>query len=343
MPRSAGGPLCAVLVVCCAAAGHAQGRTDTVALANGDRITGEVLRLERGRLEFKTDDAGTLYLEWDKLTSVLTTRLVEVATGDGTTYLGTLVQARSRAIAVAASAGAVAIDMTEVTSMTPIGRSFWRKLDGSIDAGFNYTQSSGVGQMALNSDIVYRRLASQVRVVGSMTLTRTDGDEGRDDRATADISYQRTPWQRWFVLGFGRFETNESLGLRLRSQVGAAMGPRLINSNRSQMSIGAGVGVNDERGVDVEPTRNVEAVLLFQASYFTYDRPTTSFDVRVQYYPSLTNRGRRRTQLDASVRQELLRDLFVALTLYDSYDSRPPNEAADRNDVGIVTSTGWTY
>ena len=44
-----------------------QGRTDVVTLANGDRITGEVVRLERGRLEFKTDDAGTLYLEWDKL------------------------------------------------------------------------------------------------------------------------------------------------------------------------------------------------------------------------------------------------------------------------------------
>ena len=53
----------------------AQGRTDVVSLANGDRITGEVMRLERGRLEFKTDDAGTLYLEWDKLASVVATAL----------------------------------------------------------------------------------------------------------------------------------------------------------------------------------------------------------------------------------------------------------------------------
>jgi hypothetical protein len=45
-----------------------------VTLANGDRITGEVKRLDRGRLEFSTDDAGTLYLEWDKLVSVVATR-----------------------------------------------------------------------------------------------------------------------------------------------------------------------------------------------------------------------------------------------------------------------------
>jgi hypothetical protein len=332
-----------VLVASLSVTARAQGRTDIVTLVNADRISGEVLRLERGRLEFKTDNAGTLYLEWDKLRSVLTTRLVEVATADGRRYLGSLVQAPSRAISVATLAGGVRLRMAEVTSITPIGRSFWRKLDGSMDAGFNYTQSSGVGQLTFNSDLVYRRPASQARLVGSMTLTRSDGDEERSDRASVDMSYQRSPWPRWFVLGFGRFETNESLGLTLRSQVGGAMGPRLINSNRAQMSVGAGVGVNDERGVDVEPTRNLEALLLFQSSYFTYDRPTTSLDVRLQYYPSLSNRGRHRAQLDTSVRQELLSDLFVALTLFNSYDSRPPNEAADSNDVGIIASIGWTY
>ena len=342
MRWSARGALSVVLVVGLPAAGTAQGRTDVVTLANGDRITGEILRLERGRLEFKTDDAGTLYPEWDKLTSVLTSRLVEVGTGDGSMYLGSLVKAPNRSVSVSTVGGQVTLRMREVTSITPIGRSFWRKLDGSVDAGFNYTQSSGVGQMTLNSDTVYRRPASQTRLVASMTVTHTDED-GRDDRATVDFSYQRTRWQRWFVLGFGRFETNESLGLTLRSQAGAAVGPRLVNSNRAQLSVGAGLGVNDERGVDVESTRNVEAVILAQTSYFTYDRPTTNLDVRLQYYPSLSNRGRHRAQLDASIKQELLKDLFVALTLYNSYDNRPPNQAADRNDVGIVASVGWTY
>ena len=69
---------------------HAQGRTDVVTLANGDRITGEIVRLERGRLEFKTDDAGTLYLEWDKLSSLVAKRLVEVLTTDGGRFLGSL-------------------------------------------------------------------------------------------------------------------------------------------------------------------------------------------------------------------------------------------------------------
>ena len=71
--------LAIALTLSVSATSHAQVRTDVVTLANGDRITGEVAHLDRGRLEFKTDDAGTLYLEWDKLSSVVATRRVRSA------------------------------------------------------------------------------------------------------------------------------------------------------------------------------------------------------------------------------------------------------------------------
>ena len=37
-------------------------KTDVVVLKNGDKITGEVKTLERGRLEFSTDSMGTVYI-----------------------------------------------------------------------------------------------------------------------------------------------------------------------------------------------------------------------------------------------------------------------------------------
>jgi hypothetical protein len=141
----------------------------------------------------------------------------------------------------------------------------------------------------------------------------------------------------------GRFETNESLGLELRSQGGIATGPRIVNTSRAQVVAGAGVVVNDERGVDVESTRNIEALFLFSASYFTYDRPKTNLDIDVQYYPSLNDWGRQRLQLDVNMKYELFKDFFAAFTLYNSYDNRPPNPDADRNDIGIVTSLGWSF
>ena len=333
----------AALVMLLGVGARGQVRTDVVTLGNGDRITGEVARLERGRLEFKTDDAGTLYLEWDKLVSVVALRVFEIVTADGRRYLGALGRGTSRSIVVKTPEGEASLPMVEVTGIAPIGTSFWRKLDGAVDAGFNYTRSSGVAQLNFDSDTVYRRPAFQARLTTSVTVTENDDGSGRDDRGSLEASYLRYPWRRWFVSAATRFETNTSLGLELRSQIGGAVGPRLVNSNRAQLALGAGLVVNDERGVDVEPTQNLEALLLFRTSFYTYDRPTTSLDISVQYYPSLSNAGRHRVQLDAGIKREFWKDLFVNLGVYNSFDSRPPNAAADTNDVGLVLSIGWTY
>jgi hypothetical protein len=322
---------------------YAQGRTDVVTLANGDHITGEVIRLERGRLEFKTDDAGTLYLEWDKLSSLVANRFVEVLTGNGQRYLGTLGPSAARSISVLSLGGPVSLPMSDVTLVTPIGRSLWSKIDGSIDLGYNYTRSSGVAQFNLNSDTLYRRPAASIRLTASATVTQKDDDSGRDDRGTIEASYLRYPLQHWFVTAAGRFETNESLGLLLRSQIGAAVGPRLINSSRAQMTVGAGLAVNEEHGVDVEPTQNLEGLLVFRTSYYTYDRPKTNVDLSLQYYPSLSNTGRQRVQADVGLKRELWKDFFASLTLFNTFDSRPPNPSADQNDVGFVFSLGWSY
>ena len=149
-----------ILGVAAAVPARAQGKTDVATLSNGDRITGEVEGLDRGRLEFDTDDAGTLFFEWEKL---LTPRR-DVARVRGR-------DRRRRALRRHADGGARpihrdqrdgrvdAVAMKDVVLITPIGRSFWSKLDGSIDAGFSYTKSSGIAQFNLNSETVYRKPA----------------------------------------------------------------------------------------------------------------------------------------------------------------------------------------
>jgi hypothetical protein len=321
----------------------AQPRTDIVVLGNGDRITGEVIRLERGRLEFKTDEAGTLYIEWDNINRLEAVRVFEVATSDGRRFIGSLAQSAGRTLSIASPEGTALLAIPDVTQISPVGASFWRKLDGSFDAGFNYTQSSGVAQLNVNSDTVFRRPRFEARLDVSLTATRQDEDGERDDRASLDASYVRYRGTRWFVGAAGRFETNESLGLRLRSQAGVTAGPRLINSNRAQLAVSAGLVVNEEQAVDAESTSNVEAAFAIESSYFTYDRPKTDLAMKVQYYPSLSDTGRHRLQLDANAKREFWKDLFLALNVYDSFDSRPPNAAFDNNDVGVVFSIGWNY
>ena len=242
-------------------AAWAQGRTDVVTLLNGDRITGEIVELSRGRLELKTDDAGTLEIEWDNVATLVAVRRFEVETSDGRRLLGSLGPPASRVLAVQTAEGLASLPMTEVTRVTPIGASFWKKLEGSVDAGFTYTHSSGVAQTTLNTDTIYRRPAFLFKLTSSATVTqRSDGTED-DDRSAISFAYNRYRGRRLLVGGYASLESNESLGLKLRSQVGGVAGLRLVNSNKAQVEVSAGLVVNDERGVDAEATRNVEGIV----------------------------------------------------------------------------------
>jgi hypothetical protein len=53
--------------------------------------------------------------------------------------------------------------------------------------------------------------------------------------------------------------------------------------------------------------------------------------------------GRFLLTLNAPVRCELWHDFFIAVSLYDSYDNRPPASSTLKNDVGVKLTLGWSY
>ena len=331
-----------VLLLLAAAPAFAQ-KTDVITLQNGDRITGEVKRLDRGRVEFSTDDIGTIYLEWDKIATLISTNMFEVVMSDGSRFLGSLRSDSTGMLSVVGPLGAGPLSLIEVTGIRQIGTSFWARLDGSLDIGFSYTRSSTIAQLNLNSTTVYRRPAFEGRLAGTATLTASEDESQSDDRASLQLNTFRYRGQRrYFGLG-GGVETNDSLGLVLRTQAGITGGARWVNTNRAQMWTGAGVAVNNEQGVDTETTQNVEAIMNLRASYYSYDRPRTNLDVSLEYYPSLSDWGRQRIQFDTALRREVFKDFFASVTVFDSFDSRPPNPESNRNDFGVVLSFGWTY
>ena len=76
---------------------------------------------------------------------------------------------------------------------------------------------------------------------------------------------------------------------------------------------------------------------------FRFDDPEVDLTTSVFAVPSLTEFGRYRLEFEARLRYEIFKDLFFAINLFDSFDSRPPIEGLERNDFGITTSIGWSF
>ena len=180
------------------------------------------------------------HLEWDKVVSVVAaTRQVEVVTTDGRRFLGTLGPGRP-----VDDGGHIRghhiVSMSEVTMIAPIGTSFWRQARwlGRFRLQLHPVERRRSAQRELGHRVSQARVSFGVhRVVHEDATGRRRGRRQRPER--------RRPWidrgvtfcaihGRVDSSPAGAFETNESLGLTLRSQLGRRLGPRLVNTNRAR-------------------------------------------------------------------------------------------------------------
>lgn len=317
-------------------------KTDVVRLVNGDTLTCEIKLLNQGRLEVSTDHLGTVDIEWDKVVSVVATRVFRVETSDGLRLLGQLATTRQGYLDIIEQGGTVPVDHLAVVYIAPIGRRFWNQVDGSLDLGLSYTQSSGVGQLTFSASAVYRRPELQLAASASSYLTRQEEAEDTS-RHAVDLIGARSFRARSLWLVQGGFMRNRELGYELRSTGSAGIGHFMVRSNRAVLVVAGGLSASSELPVDGDATESLDALLVVRQSYFTYDSPKTDISTILNVYPGLSQWGRVRLEFDGKVKREIVKDFTVGVSIYDSYDTRPPSADARKNDIGFSVTVGWTF
>lgn len=316
-------------------------KTDVVQLANGDRITGEIKRLERGKLRLKTTALDTVYVEWDKVAELSSTYAFEFESTQGTRHFGRLtIVAPGMGRIDDEDGSSVTLPLLEIVEITPIEESFLARLDGNFSLGFNYSRGSDVGQLQTDADVQHRTRQTRTELDLSFTITK-DSEEERTSRDSLSMTHTRYR-ERWFGWFQGLLEQNESLGLDVRTSVAAGGGRSLISTSSTVLDLGAGLSFSEENSADsASGSSVVEGVLRVAYSIFRFTGREVDSDFELLVYPGITESGRVRGELDASVRREIAKDFFVQLSGYYSYDNEPPAGAEER-DYGIYTSLGWS-
>jgi len=318
-------------------------KTDIVVLKNGDRITGEVKTLERGKLTFSTDTMGTVYIEWEDIQEVFSTVGQAIELTNGQRFYGPLAKAENEEMmTVKTEQGPVGLSTTDIVAMYPVEASFWDRLDVSADLGFAWDKASSVGKytIGLKSELRNPRFINRNTFTSEITT-----QEGRDDttRAAFDALHLVFHQDKRYHAFFGTAESNDELGIDLRVLAGAGYGAVPIRSQRSWLSIGAGLAVNHEIPVEGESEDNLEAVGMVTYDYYKYSEPERSFTTNLRVFPSLTDFGRWRATFDLDFRLELVKDFFWKLNFYSSYESDPISEEASSSDYGVTSSLGYKF
>ena len=343
--RAGRGCLLLVLALASAAAVGAP-KIDIIVFENGDRLTGEVKGLEHGKLRFDTDATGTISIEWARLKSLESRQVLQVELVSGIRYVGQSVTASAPGkLRVAAPSGAQPdeFDLAQIVRVDPIEQgNIVARLDGYLTAGYDYTKANDLQTFTFTGGLSYRDERVRRSLDGSLTNTTQDTVED-SSRFDVDANNRWLLAKRRFYQGFASFEGNDELGLDLRTSIGAAFGKYLVQNNRQEWSIVAGIAVTREDFFTQPTDESLEAILGTEYSFFRFDDPEANIDASLYLLPSLTESGRVRSEAKLRSRYEIIDDLFFEISLYGSYDTDADAEADTKSDYGVTTSVGYSF
>lgn len=320
-------------------------KTDLVYLTNGDRVTCEVKTLERGRLTIKTANMGTLTVEWEAIDRIVTDKTLEILLTNGRRVLGELADSgETRVLAVERANVSERLDVDDVAALDQVlvDQSFWQRLDGKAGLGLNYTKGSEVGQLFFTGNTKYRKVRSEYQLNWSTILTSSQGDDSQ--RGNLGGAYRRFLENRWFWTALANYDRNDELGIDGRISAGGGGGRTLLQSKGSRAAVVAGaVATRENTAAQGENDTNIEAILVGDLAFFKFSVPKTDFRTTLTIWPSITDWGRVRGNLDATLGQHIFTDDFsLDLTAYLTYDSSPPS-GGEKEDYGVITSLNYTF
>lgn len=337
---------CLVCTVCAAfllpLPARARDKVDVIRLKNGDNVTGEIQLLEYGQLSVSTDSMSTVEIRWPDVTAVHSRQTFIVEDNAGGRYVGTLSTDNQRRISVGDAAGA-RIEILSVTRIAPGEATFWNRLQGSFSLGVDYAKASDIATVSTSSQLNYRAPANGWTLSFDANSTK-DPSQGTLDRSTLNYQYQWHRPQRRFWFGLTSLERNEETGIEARFLLGGGIGKYFLQTARSELSglIGV-VGVEEWATGEQDSAGSAETLLGGSYRIFKFSSPKVSLNSNALLFKSITESGRYRTNLNLTLRQEIVKDFYLDLSVYQSYDSDPPDVSADQDDYGVTTSLGYSF
>ena len=317
-------------------------KIDTIYYQKGDRITAEVKSLENNQLKLSTDDAGTVYVEWDKIDSVKILNAMRIVLDDGKILYGKLLTAGEvgKCYIWGSEGDPLLMELFRIVSLAAMEEKFIDRLSGTLSSGFSYVKSTQVMQMNFDASVKYTAEKNQLELAYDGLFSQ-DPSSGYSQNQSGGATAIRLLPKNWFLLTQLYLESNSEMDLDLRTSLTLAGGNAFIRSNSSVLYGALGLAANRELSLG-DAQNNLEGVITSKYSVFIYDDPEVSFTVEGDVLPSLTTLGRVRANIDSSLSWEIIKDFYLKWTFYYNYDSQPLSEGAEKNDWA-VTLIGLEY
>jgi putative salt-induced outer membrane protein YdiY len=316
---------------------HAQ--QDVIVTTTGERLVGEIIRVEKDVLTFSTGYSDSDFkIEWDKVASLESTRQFLVETFDGKRLTGSLtpVPAGKGAVQIAGTT----LPLADVSAVQPVEASFWKRFDAGVDFGYSMTRTNSAKQLSLGANLSYRD-PQYYDVLFVNVFSSTQANAPDTQRWDVANDFRRFLGSRWYINTTQEFLNSEEQGLDLRTTIGGGGGRYLMRSSSQHLALGGGLAWTKENYTDATPAKDSGEAYL-PTEFMTEHLKITDFITRFTYYPSLTIDDRYRLAYRFDFDFNLPGDWYFRVGFFDNYDSQPPG-GFSQNDYGWSNAFGFKF
>ena len=320
-------------------------KTDTLVLLNGNIITGEIKKLDYGRMLYKTSGMGSVNVKRENIKAFKSNKKFEVLLNNGDVYFGSfgMVDNKSRTVKLNFINGFDTIAINSIVEIYPIKNRFWKRISGNADVGFSYTKGSKIGSFSFSGNVNHRERKFENNLKWN-NIDTYSGDSLSSVKSDLTLYSMKRINKGWSVGGFMGYNINSELGLDLRLMISTVVNYDLIYTQRHRFYFSVGpVGNMEWNKEKSNPDKNLEAIVSAAYRYYKYSSPELQITSLLATFTGLTpgKRWRFNYTLDANI--EIVNNFYLGVRFYLDFDDSVKGEDVSKTDWGSTMTVGYSF
>lgn len=317
-------------------------QNDSIRLKNNDLLVGEVKSLTTGVLIIETDYSDKDFnIEFNKVRALVIQKKCIIMFTNGRRRFGNIKTDEEGVVVITLEDGEIEkYKLNEVIALQEISSSFWSRISGAIDLGYNFTKANNDAQFTLAGEIEYT--GEKWIIKGKVNLLNSSQDKAENvERSDASLSLSRVLPRKWFLIGDLYYLSNTEQALDSRINPSLGLGKVLKSSNKLIWGASIGYSFNIEDFVDNSLNKS-SSELFASTDLNMFDYKDFELKSEVKLYVSLSEKGRVRTDYDISLKYDLPLDFYIKLGFTLNFDNQPAIEGNDFDYI-FTSGFGWEF
>jgi putative salt-induced outer membrane protein YdiY len=323
-------------------------RKDLVIMKNGDRLSGNVKKLENGVLYIETVYlSNSIGLDWLQVESIQSIATYQITLVSGRRLMGTIEKLahagpQDKNFVIREPGSEVKISAGDVAGIDQQKSTFLRQLAGSINASYGFTSGNSQSSATIDANASY----STTKWLSVASLSESFNSEtgaSKTNRSDLQFGTERFLNRDSFMMGIADFLHSSQQDLDLRTTLGGGYGRYIVRKGDKGLSWVTGVVYTNERFSELSgQTRDNNVEALIGLKYASYRFNFGQIQSQLFVFPGLSDFGRIRMTTNNTLTIALTNKFQFTTTFWDNFDSRPPR-LAKKNEMGVSTGIGWSF